>query len=509
MSRVYLPRLFKSIVALGSITMVVASVAAAPAAGDDGRGGERDVRAAIQDLAATRLAHAAQGVGGSEPSGGAPSAGDHTSLVGSLGIAGGLHGDVYAYRGFAYVGTWSGPCPGTGVKVIDVRDPSRPRLATTAGGYPNTSAEDMQVLTVNTAAFSGDLLAIGLQDCGLPDQPPGRAGLDLWNVTDPAHPSHLGFYDSGAYSPGVHELALTLRTIAGQPRVYALTAMNFAEVISTAFTATPRGDFELIDVTNPAAPVLADDWGAGKDGGLAYGSPGFGLPAPFDCTPPPGTPQLCRGHFPAVFGHSATPSADGRTAYVAYWDAGAIVLDMTDPTDLQLVGRTPYPAGSEGDTHSSVPNAAGTLLATTDEDFSPGELVAAGEPKEPGDTWGFARLWSITDPAHPVRLSDVTTPHSLTNKTDAFYSAHNPVFLGDRLYVSWYSDGLQVFDVAAPRAPRRVASYRPQPTRDPTGAFTGFGAKDKPYPFVWGVHLDGGLTYLSDINYGLYVVAVR
>ncbi len=156
-----------------------------------------------------------------------------------------------------------------------------------------------------------------------------------------------------------------------------------------------------------------------------------------------------------------------------------------------------------------MPNAAGTLLATTDEDFSPGELVAAGEPKEPGDTWGFARLWSITDPTHPVHLSDVTTPHSLTNKTDAFYSAHNPVFLANRLYVSWYSDGLQVFDVSAPRAQRSAASYRPQPTRDPTGVFESFGAKDKPYPFAWGVHVNGGLTYLSDINYGLYVVAVR
>jgi hypothetical protein len=338
MSRTYFAGLSRSIAVLGSAAVVVASMAA-PAASDGGHGGERDVRAAIQHMAAARLAHAAGGVGGSGPSGGAPAAGDHTSLVGSLGIAGGLHGDVYAYRGFAYVGTWSGPCPGTGVKVIDVRDPSRPGLVTTVGGYPNSSAEDMQVLTVATAAFTGDLLAIGLQDCGLPDQPPGRAGLDLWDVTDPAHPSHLGFYDSGAYSFGVHELALTRRTIGGQPRVYALTAMSFAEVFSTAFTATPRGDFELIDVTNPAAPVLADDWGAGKDGGLAYGSPVFGLPAPFDCTPPPGTPQLCRGHFPAVFGHSATPSADGRTAYVAYWDAGAIVLDMTDPTDLRMVGR--------------------------------------------------------------------------------------------------------------------------------------------------------------------------
>ncbi len=149
-------------VVVGSATVVIAALAAVPAAGGSSRGSERDVRAAIQQVAEARIAHAAQGVGGSGPSGGAPAGGDRTRLVGSLGIAGGLNGDVYAYRGFAYVGTWSGPCPGTGVKVIDVRDPSRPRLVTTVGGYPNSSAEDMLVLTVSTAAFTGDLLAIGL-----------------------------------------------------------------------------------------------------------------------------------------------------------------------------------------------------------------------------------------------------------------------------------------------------------------------------------------------------------
>jgi len=494
MRRALGPMSSKVIVAVGAAALVVAAGAAAPPAGARSSSA-RDARAAVQHAVGDHLRTAAQGVGGSGPAGGGPAAGNHTRLIGSLHIPGGLHGDVYAYKGFAYVGTWSGPCPGTGVKIIDARDPAHPRQVATAGGYPNTSAEDMQVVTVDTAAFSGDLLGIGLQDCGLPDQPPGRAGLDLWDVTDPANPAHLGFFNSGGYSPGVHELSLTTRTIDGTSRAYALTAMNFAEVISTAFTDTPRGDFELIDVTDPSAPALADDWGAGKDGGLPFGGPFFGLPDPFDCTPPPGAPELCRGHFPAVFAHSASPSADGRTAYVAYWDAGAIVLDMTDPTDLKMIGRTVYPAGSEGDTHSSVPNAVRTLLATTDEDFSPGEIVAA--------------LWDITDPANPAHFSDVTTPHSLTNKTDAFYSVHNPEFGGDRLYVSWYSDGLLVFDVANPRAPKRVASYRPQPTRDPTGVFQSFGAKDKPYPFVWGAHVDGGLTYLSDINYGLYVVAVR
>jgi hypothetical protein len=57
-----------------------------------------------------------------------------------------------------------------------------------------------------------------------------------------------------------------------------------------------------------------------------------------------------------------------------------------------MIGRTQYRANSEGDTHSAMPNAVDSVLVTTDEDFSPGELVAAGEKKDPGDTWGFARI---------------------------------------------------------------------------------------------------------------------
>jgi len=465
------------------------------------------VQAAARAAVGGHLGSAAAGVGG--PSGGVPAAGTHTRLIGSLKVPGGLNGDVYTHDGTAYLGTWEGPCPGTGVKIIDVTDPAHPQALATAGGYPNSSAEDMQVATADTAVFTGDLLAIGLQNCGLEDEEPGLTGVDLWDVTDPASPIHLGFWDSGPFSNGVHEVSLVERTIADEARVYALTAQPFTEVFSTAFGDTPIGDFQLVDVTDPAAPVLADDWGAGKDGGLAYGAPFFGLPAPMDCTPPPGQPENCRGHFPAVFAHSASPSADGRTAYVAYWDAGAVALDISDPTDVTMIGRTLYPEDSEGDTHSAVPNADGSLLATTDEDFSPADLKALGEPKEPGDTWGLARLWSLADPADPDHLSDVTTPNSRTNSTSGFYSAHNPEFVGDLLTVSWYSDGLRAFDVSNPAAPTPVAMYRPQPTRDPSGVFQEFGVGTPQYPFVWGAHNDGGLTYLSDINYGLYVVRVR
>jgi hypothetical protein len=455
-----------------------------------------------QNVLTTRVLQAAAGLRSTAADPGASMpAGRHTRQLGRLHIPGGLHGDVWAHGNFAYVGTWSGPCPGTGVKIIDVANPASPQLVATAAGYPNTSAEDMEVLSVRTPAFTGDLLATGLQDCGLEGQTPGLTGVDLWDVTDPHNPTHLGFFDTGA--GGTHEVSLTKQVRGGQERVFALAAVPFSEITSGGTV----GDFQLLEVTDPRHPLRTDDWGAGKDGGLPFGIAGSGLPAPFDCTPPPGQQPLCRGHFGAVFDHSASPSADSMTANLAYWDAGAIIVDISNPAAIRMVGRTSYPANSEGDTHSAMPNAAGTVLVTTDEDFSPGELVAAGEPKERGDTWGFARLWGIANPASPQHLSDFATPHSLTNLTSGFYSVHNPQIRGSTLYLSWYSDGLRIVDISNPRVPREVGFYRPKPTLDPTGVFASFGpAARHPIPFVWGVYPLGNRIYLSDINFGLYIV---
>lgn len=408
--------------------------------------------------------------------GATPAAGRHTQGLGSLAVAP-ITGDVWSHGDYAYVGAWGLPCDGRGVSIVDVSNPAAPLRVAAAAGYPHTSAEDMEVMHVATADFTGDLLAVGIQPCD--DE--GSGGLALWNVTDPTHPVELGFLDN----IGVHELSLTARPDG----VFALLAVPFSESVTALFFEETVGDFQLVDISDPANPVLTDDWGATKDGGFPSGAAFF--PSPYDCADP-----LCRGDFAAIFAHSASDSDDGQTAYIAYWDLGAVVLDISDPANVSYVGRTIYPTASDGDTHSAIPNAAGTLLATTDEDFSPTVLGHA-----PGDTWGYARLWSLANPSSPTHLSDVTTPHSLTNSLGGFYSAHNPQFVGSKLYVSWYSDGLRVFDVSTPTAPREVAFYRPKPNRGALAAH--------PIPLVWGVHKDGASIYLSDMFFGLYVVAER
>lgn len=410
--------------------------------------------------------------------GNTPAAGKHTRELGQISLEQ-TNADVWSHGDFAYVGTWSGPCSGAGVKIVDVSDPAQPALVATTAAYPGTSAEDMEVMSVDTPEFTGDLLAVGIQQCG---EEEGFGGLALWDVTDPTNPQELGIYENF----GVHELSLTKRPDG----VFALLASPFSEPFTFFFFPETIGDFQLVDINDPANPVLTDEWGARKDGGFPAGLPD--IPPPYDCSDP-----LCRGAFPAIFAHSTKPSGDGMTAYVAYWDLGGVVLDISDPSDVTYVGRTVYPLASEGDTHSTVPNGDDSLLATTDEDFSPVDFPR----KTPGDTWGFARLWDISEPSNPGHLSDVTTPHSLTNKTNGFYSAHNPEFVGDKLYVSWYSDGVRIFDVSEPTNPREVAFYREQPNR---GLLS-----PHPIPLDWGVHVEGGRIYLSDMFVGLYIIEER
>lgn len=457
----------KRIIQVGLGAAAVVLVTAAVSAGAPAKSSSETARAKLQERMAQALAKVDGG-------GQTPAAGSHTREVGQLALEP-INADVWSQGNYAYVGTWSDPCSGIGVKIVDVSDPAHPKQVASAAAYPGTSAEDMQVLSVKTPTFTGDLLGVGIQQCG----EAGFGGLDLWDVTNPTAPKHLGFYENF----GVHELSLTARPDG----VFALLASPFSEPFTFFFAPQTIGDFQLVDVTDPKNPVLTDDWGALKDGGFPAGAP-F-IPPPYDCAA-----ALCRGSFPAIFAHSTKPSGDGMTAYVAYWDLGAVALDISDPFDITYVGRTVYPPASEGDTHSAVPSEDDSLLATTDEDFSPVEVPK----KVPGDTWGFARLWDIANLSNPVHLSDVTTPHSLTNKTNGFYSVHNPEIHGDKLYLSWYSDGLRIFDITNPSAPSEIGFYREQPHRGTLAPH--------PIPLDWGAHVENGRIYLSDMFFGLYVV---
>jgi hypothetical protein len=517
------------------------------------------------------------------------------------------YGDVWVHGDFAYVGTWASPCTGSGVRIVDVSDPTAPGLVGSLAARRGTSAEDVVVRSVSTPSFTGDLLGVGIQRCGRARSlDRARFGLQLWDVTDPTTPDKLGTLGLTTGGGGVHELDLMQRGAD----VYVAGATPFSEW----FDPNPAGDFRIVDVTNPANPTQVGQWGAGAHD-LSAG------------------PYHGMGSFGASYGHSARFSEDGTKVFVSYWDLGVLTLDITDVTDPVLVERTEYGPKADGDAHSL--SEYGDFLLQNDEDFdsrSPADIIYGPGPSKriatesPGGTplwrkpghrlrdgvvkaerqgchlsdyprraegrivvvrtlfpffdpgggkrpacghgvqaeraekagavalvhdfissatspqwfqvrsvnipvlftdhrtargmvaagaatlragepsWGFLRVFDAATGEQVAKFDGVANVHRLRSpKGD--WTVHNNEILGDRSYVSWYSNGVVALDLSplggtTPSDPVKVGQFVPP------GARSRSDALPNKVPIVWGVaaRQSDGILFVSDMNGGLWIV---
>lgn len=413
----------------------------------------------------------------------------------------GFNADVWSHEGFAYVGHWgftdfaSGSktrfCPEgakSGVAVLDARDPSTPTEVSRLQNPSGTSAEDVVVYTAQFGDFGGrDIAAAGIQVCG------GSRfdtrffrGIILWDVTNPAAPVPLGRYNTGCCTRGLHEFEVQHRPDLGRTFAYAsVPASEYPDAVSPSGTRDEqgRGDFRLIDISDPTQPFEVANWGVVRNLG--------GPPAPGQgCDPDP------------IFGHSAEPSDDGKTVFVSYWDSGFIALDVTNPANPVFLGRTVYPANADGDGHSSSFDDARALLFTGDEDF----CKASGAGIEKG--FGYLRVFDYSNVGAPVQIGEYRTPNSSGTADPAAgdYTIHNPLVVGTDVYISWYSDGIRVVDASNPREPREVAFFVPPAAQNPVKPSQRGVLSNTPQ--VWGVGYDHdtGLVYASDMNSGLWIL---
>lgn len=373
----------------------------------------------------------------------------------------GFNADVWVQGDYAYVGTWGDLllCPATGVRVIDVRDPAAPRVAGAVAAIPGTTQEDVEVMRVAVPTFQGDLLVTGIQGCARDGEAAG--GLDLWDVTNPAQPRHLAFWASSPSGAGagrgVHEFHLFQR----DGRLLVAAAVPYAELFEGV------GDFRLVDITDPRRPEQIAAWGLG----------GSGLAPRCD-------------NDRCYFAHSARTNAAGTLVAVSYWDAGAVLLDISDLARPRYLGRTAYSDGAPGNTHAAWFAAGDTILATTDELLTP-----------TNGGWGYLRLWDISDRSRPRQMGEFATSatRSATPPGPGYFTAHNPFIVGTTAYVSWFADGVRVLDLTDPTRPREIGAFVPPAVADPFGKYPASAS-------VWGVYVVRDTVYLSDINAGLYVL---
>jgi len=190
----------------------------------------------------------------------------------------------------------------------------------------------------------------------------------------------------------------------------------------------------------------------------------------------------------------------------AFLSAGELFLDIGDPAAPRLIGQTPYRAedGYRG-AHSGWFNQDETLFVQNDE-----AMQAIGDGSRA--SWTFQRVFDTSSLERPQLLSTFATESAVAGKdgrvaTDGIYSVHNAVVEGDLEYLSWYSDGVRVVDLADPRRPREVAWFVPPPARPrQTVATAQDGRRDM--PLVWGVYPWKGMVLASDMNSGLWIFRV-
>jgi choice-of-anchor B domain-containing protein len=164
---------------------------------------------------------------------------------------------------------------------------------------------------------------------------------------------------------------------------------------------------------------------------------------------------------------------------------------------------------SGGTTHIYDVSNIGTIAPQLLKSFTTGARTHSNAPSPDGNTLvvgqerddGQLRIYDISnidqpnDPDNPVLLKTITRSTLGINAK----SPHNPVFVGDKLFVSWYQAGLTIFDLSDPSAAPLIGVFDSLPgtTSQPAGFQGNWGV----YPF-----LGPDKILLSDTENGLLVV---
>ena len=322
---------------------------------------------------------------------------------------------------------------------VDVTDPRKPKvIVQTELPHPNVRSNSLDVC--------GDLMAVAYQT-----KTPGLkpAGFDLFDISTPDSPKRISHFDcSGPHSRGVHALWF----VDGKTVHMSSGAADFTPT-------NPLDDqfYRMVDVSNPTHPQeIGRWWYPGTRMGDNV-SPPPRMRSPLD--------MGYRAHNTNVF-----PQNPDR-AYVGYIDGGAFILDISNPSSIQVAGRWNHSPPFNGFTHTVLPLFGRDLLVVSDECVL-----------DDGLDWPKL-VWMVDS-----RIEDNLVPISTfpNAPVDAFikrggrFGAHNlhenlPIstsFQSETIIVgTFFNAGVRVFDTSNPFQVEEIAYFVPaSPRLSPVGS---------------------------------------
>ncbi len=271
-------------------------------------------------------------------------------------------------------------------------------------------------------------------------------GVHIVDLTNPYSPVLLGTVDSthGNGFLGIHEMM-----------VFSQNGQTF---LIENFNSTSNKILRVINVTNPAAPVFVRDINP---------------------------TEIQWVHAMHIRGNRMFTSGWGNGSNRARTEIYDISNIATTAPVLQgfIEDASGITAGNS--MHSSYSSEDGNFLYSC---------------RETSNGSGDVRVYNITNPAAPTLVNSLTMNGLSLNAV----TPHNPVVMGNKLYVAWYQAGLQVFDISNPAMPKRIGQYDTfQSTFAPeTNALS---LSDEPWDIVCGsVNLQNALPTTYDGNWAVY-----
>ncbi len=304
-------------------------------------------------------------------------------------------------------------------------------------------------------------------------------GTHIIDVTDPTDPVELFAIRGGTFSPQVshrdfHDYKGYLYSIADQGSQTALQIIDISTLpdsITMVYNSQEyftRSHNIFIDTAKARLYSLISNGDAFEYMPMRI----FDISDPIDPQPILGLEKVDDLIIDQV--HDAYVQND--TAYLNLGPSGFAIVDfadINDPNVISILESTEYPQA--GYNHSGWLTQNGEYYYMADENFE-----------------SDIKVLDLRS------LPDIYVVNTFDADSDDISMPHNQIVHGDKLYVSFYFDGLQVYDISDPENPRREMYYATSTEIPIQGTYAG----------AWGVYpfLPSGNILVSDMQNGLFVI---